>query len=121
VVLAALLLAGCDTPADGVAAPLARVGQDVDDLAITRAVRSALGADPDFRLAGVAVATSGGEVELSGFLDSNAKIDRSLAVVFQVAGVKRVENHLRVGSEAMAIGSVAAGALRRATSQESRF
>jgi hyperosmotically inducible protein len=119
--MAALLLAGCDTSADGVPSPLARVGQDVDDLVITRAVRSALGADPDFRLAGVAVETSGGEVLLSGFLDSNAKIDRSLAVVFQVAGVKRVENRLRVGSETMALGSVAAGALRRAAPPESRF
>lgn len=88
--------AGCDSVAEpGREAPR-RLGYDADDHEITRDVRAALGADQDFRLKGVGVITRDGEVQLSGFLDSHAQIDRSLALAFGVPGVKGVANQLQL-------------------------
>ena len=74
----------------------ATVGNAVDDPIITTKVKSALLADPNVKSFDIAVVTRKGEVQLSGFVDSQAQIDRAIAIAHKVDGVTSVGNELSI-------------------------
>src|SRR5438105_14114729 len=88
-----LTLAGCGKPADSGGAPVARttLGTDIDDSVVTSRVKSALLADPDIKSFDFKVETRKGEVMLSGFVDSQAQVDKAMAATRTVEGVKSVQ------------------------------
>ena len=70
------------------------VGNKVDDGIVTAKVKSALLADPGVKGFDIAVATSKGEVQLSGFVDNQMQIDHAIEVARGVEGVQRVDNKM---------------------------
>ena len=72
------------------------VGNVVDDGIITTKVKSALLADPDIKSFDIAVVTRKGEVQLSGFVDSQAQIDQAIAIAHKMDGVKSVGNEMSI-------------------------
>ena len=100
---ALVLVSGCDTrEADTratapAAAPVATsVGTEIDDGVVTAKVKSALLADPDIKSLDIAVVTSKGEAQLSGFVDNQTQIDRAIEVARAVDGVKSVASQMSV-------------------------
>src|SRR2546423_14761607 len=85
-------LAGCgDSPQAPAARPATTtVGAQIDDAVITTKVKSALLADPDIKSLDLKVETRKGTVQLSGFVDNQAQVDRAIAATRAVAGVKGV-------------------------------
>jgi hyperosmotically inducible periplasmic protein len=94
VLLAAALLglAGC--------ASLGKVGKDsrafLDDAAITARVKSAFFNEPALKVLAISVKTDRKVVELSGAVKSRAERARAAEVAWNVEGVKRVKNELKV-------------------------
>lgn len=84
-----------DSPA-GAPAPSPSVGTTIDDTAVTTRVKSALIADPEVKGLDISVETNKGEVQLSGFVDSQAQIDRALDIARRAEGVTGVQNKLAV-------------------------
>ena len=74
----------------------ASLGNVVDDSIVTATVKSALLADPDTKSFEIAVVTRKGEVQLSGFVGTQAQIDRAAATVRGVAGVTGVINQIAI-------------------------
>jgi len=74
----------------------ATVGNKVDDGIITAKVKSTLLADPNVKSLDINVTTRKGEVQLSGFVDSQTQIDQAVALVKDVEGVARVDNELSI-------------------------
>jgi hyperosmotically inducible protein len=74
----------------------ATIGNAVDDGIITTKVRSALLADPGMKSFDIAVVTRKGEVQLSGFVDSQSQIDQAIAISRKVEGVKAVGNEMSI-------------------------
>ena len=74
----------------------ASLGNVVDDSIVTATVKSALLADPDTKSFEIAVVTRKGEVQLSGFVGTQAQIDRAAATVRGVAGVTAVINQIAI-------------------------
>ena len=72
------------------------IGNAVDDGMVTTNVKSALLADPDTKSFDIAVTTHKGEVQLSGFLISQAQIDHAVSLTKGVAGVASVINQLAI-------------------------
>jgi hyperosmotically inducible protein len=72
------------------------VGTEIDDSVITTKVKSALLADPDIKSFDIAVETRKGEVQLSGFVDSQEQIDQAIAVAQKVDGVTSVGNAMSI-------------------------
>nr|WP_315187176.1 BON domain-containing protein [uncultured Albidiferax sp.] len=96
-VLSALSLSivACSKPAETVATPApTTVGTEIDDTVLTTTVKTALLADSEVKSLDVKVETRKGEVMLSGFVDSQAQIERATAVAQAVAGVKSVDNKM---------------------------
>lgn len=95
-----LLIAGCGNRQEEAAkAPASTpasttVGTELDDTVVTTKVKSALLADPDIKSFDLKVETRKGVVQLSGFVDNQAQVDRALAVTAGVAGVNSIENSL---------------------------
>lgn len=85
-------------PAPMVVAPVATttVGTEIDDSVITTKVKSALVSDPDVKSLDIQTETRKGEVQLSGFVDNEAQIERALAAARAVEGVKSVSNMMSV-------------------------
>jgi len=71
-------------------------GNKVDDSIVTARVKSALLADTGVKSADIAVVTSKGEVQLSGFVDSQTQIDRVLVITRSVEGVQSVANQMSI-------------------------
>jgi hyperosmotically inducible protein len=69
-------------------------GEILDDSAITTKVKSALLAEKDVNSFDIKVKTFKGDVQLSGFVDSQWQIDKAAAVVAAVSGVHHVTNDL---------------------------
>lgn len=92
--VASLWLAGCDRRAETTspAAVPTTVGTEIDDSVITTRVKSALLADHDARSFDIQVETRKGQVQLSGFVDTRERMDKAVALVRQVDGVKGVDN-----------------------------
>ena len=109
---ALILVSGCDTrEADTRAtapatAPVATsVGTEIDDGVVTAKVKSALLADPDIKSFDLKVETRKGEVMLSGFVSSQAQVDRAILVARGVEGVKAVANKMDLKEGAATAGN----------------
>lgn len=105
--LLVIFAAGCNKPADtsGTAPPTTTVGMEIDDSVLTASVKSALLADPDVKSVDFKVETRKGEVLLSGFVDSQAQIDRANAVAKGISGVKNVLNNATVKESTITVGN----------------
>lgn len=66
-------------------------GEHVDDRVITAKVKTAIFNDPDLKVTEINVETFRGEVQLSGFVSSQAAADRAVIVARGVGGVTSVE------------------------------
>jgi osmotically-inducible protein OsmY len=70
------------------------------DEELTKAVSSALNADPNYYYRHVNVRVDKGVAKLSGYVDSSAAIYRARSVAGKVPGVTRVEtNHLKIDTQ----------------------
>lgn len=102
------LVAGCDnrsTPPAANTPPAVSVGTTIDDTVVTSRVKSALLADPDTKSFDLKVETRNGEVLLSGFINSQAQVDRAMLVARGVEGVKSVTNKMDLKEGAATVGS----------------
>ena len=72
------------------------VGNQVDGGIVTARVKSALLSDPGVRSIDIAVVTRKGEVQLSGFVDNQAQIERAVDVTRAVEGVQGVVNEMSI-------------------------
>jgi hyperosmotically inducible protein len=99
-------IAGCyDTGQVQASAATRTVGTAIDDSVIEARVKSALFADPDVKAFDIKVDARKGEVQLSGFVDNEAQIDRSLALAKGVEGVKGVDNKVALKEGTASIGN----------------
>jgi len=71
-------------------------GQYVDDAALTGKVKTALVKDPDVKARDISVETFKGVVQLSGFADSQAQINKAVEDARNVEGVQSVKNDLHL-------------------------
>lgn len=71
-------------------------GEYVDDSVITGKVKAEIFKDDSLKSAEINVETFKGEVQLSGFVNSQADINRAAEVARSVAGVTSVKNDMRV-------------------------
>ena len=71
-------------------------GGKIDDSIVTTKVKTALLSDPSIKSLDIGVLTRQGEVQLSGFVDSQSQIDRALEVTRSVAGVGGVSNEMTI-------------------------
>jgi osmotically-inducible protein OsmY len=69
-------------------------GEYVDDSVITTKVKSLLAADDFLKSFQISVETYKGTVQLSGFVDSQAAIDKASEIARSVKGVTSVKNDL---------------------------
>lgn len=71
-------------------------GQYVDDSTITTKVKGAILGDPSLKVLQINVETFKGEVQLSGFVDSQQSASKAGEVARSVPGVTGVKNNLIV-------------------------
>lgn len=71
-------------------------GEYVDDSVITTKVKAAIFNDSNLKVNEINVETFKGVVQLSGFVRSQADIDKAVEVARGVAGVKSVKNDMRI-------------------------
>jgi hyperosmotically inducible protein len=108
--ISALTISGCGKSGEKAATPppppeaKTTVGTDIDDSTITTKVKSALLADADVKSFDIKVETRKGEVQLSGFVDNQAQIDRAIAVAKGVEGVKSVDNKMSLKTTDTTVG-----------------
>lgn len=72
------------------------VGNTVDDGIVTTQVKAALLGDASVKSFDIAVVTRRNEVQLSGFVDNQAQIDRAVEVARGITGVSSVINDMKV-------------------------
>jgi len=71
-------------------------GEYLDDSVITTKVKAAVFNDPTLKVNEINVETFKGVVQLSGFVTSQADVDKAVQVARGVAGVKSVKNDMRI-------------------------
>lgn len=71
-------------------------GEYVDDTVITTKVKAAVLKEPSLKSAEINVETFKGVVQLSGFVSSQADINRAVELARGVSGVKSVKNDMRL-------------------------
>jgi osmotically-inducible protein OsmY len=71
-------------------------GEYVDDSVITTKVKAAIFNEPSLKSAEINVETFKGTVQLSGFVSSQANIDKAVQVARGVQGVTSVRNNMRL-------------------------
>ena len=71
-------------------------GEYVDDTVITTKVKMAVFNEPSLKSAEINVETFKGVVQLSGFVSSQAAINKAVEVARSVPGVTSVKNDMRV-------------------------
>ncbi len=71
-------------------------GEYFDDTAITAKVKAAVLEEPSLKSAEINVETFKGVVQLSGFVSSQANINKAVEVARAVPGVKSVKNAMRL-------------------------
>ncbi len=103
----AFVLGGCTKAVEttGTAPPTTSVGTAIDDSVLTTKVRSGLLSDSDVKSFDIKAETRKGEVQLSGFVDNQAQIDRALAVVRAIDGVTSVDNKIAIKGSATTVGN----------------
>lgn len=72
------------------------VGKKVDAGIITSKVKTALLGDPSVKSFDISVVTRDDEVLLSGFVDSQAQVDRAMEVARGIEGVRLVRNEMSI-------------------------
>lgn len=72
------------------------VGEYVDDTIITSKVKAEIFNDPSLKSAEINVETFKGVVQLSGFVNSRADINKAVEVARGVKGVTSVRNDMRL-------------------------
>jgi hyperosmotically inducible periplasmic protein len=92
-----VLLAGCGDP-QAMSPASTTVGTELDDTVVTTKVKSALLADPDIRSFDLKVETRKGIVQLSGFVDNQAQVERAVAAASGVEGVRSIANNVSLKS-----------------------
>jgi len=102
----AIFIAGCNKPqvAAGTPPPATTVGTEIDDSVVTARVKTALLAEPDVKSVDFNIETRKGVVQLSGFADNQAQVDRAAAVTRTVAGVRNIENNVSLKGAATTVG-----------------
>ncbi|HET7833621.1 MAG TPA: BON domain-containing protein [Gallionella sp.] len=73
-----------------------KVGEILDDATITSKVKAAIFAEPSLKSLQINVDTVRGVVTLSGSVDSQESSGLAVQLASAVAGVKRVNNHLKL-------------------------
>lgn len=103
----AISVVGCGKASDGIGAPppAISVGTEIDDSVITSSVKAALLADPDIKAFDFKVETRKGDVLLSGFVDSQAQLDRATVAAHGVTGVKNVQNNVTLKGAPATVGN----------------
>lgn len=71
-------------------------GEYLDDSVITTKVKAEIFNDDSLKSSEINVETFKGVVQLSGFVNSQADIDRAVAITRSVKGVKAVKNDMHV-------------------------
>lgn len=71
-------------------------GEYVDDTVITTKVKAAIFNEPTLKSTEINVETFKGVVQLSGFVSSNADIDKAVSLTRNVKGVVSVKNDMRL-------------------------
>ncbi len=71
-------------------------GEYMDNSVITAKVKTAIFKDPSLKSAEINVETFKGVVQLSGFVSSQADINRAVEIARAVEGVKSVENDMQL-------------------------
>ncbi len=71
-------------------------GEYIEDSAITARVKAAVLAEPGLRSAEINVETFKGRVQLSGFVGTQADMDRVMVLVRNMSGVQSVKNDMRL-------------------------
>lgn len=86
-----ITLAGCasTTKKEG-------TGEYIDDTAITTKVKAAIFNEPTLKSREINVETFKGAVQLSGFVSSQADINKAVEVTRAVKGVSAVKNDMRI-------------------------
>ena len=72
------------------------MGEYVDDSVLTAKVKAAIFEHPSLKSAEINVETFKGVVQLSGFVSSQAAINKAVQVTRAVSGVKSVKNDMRI-------------------------
>lgn len=71
-------------------------GEYFDDSVITTKVKAALFHEPSLKSFEIKVETFRGKVQLSGFVSSQANIDKAVEIARGVAGVVEVKNNMQL-------------------------
>ncbi|HUY02701.1 MAG TPA: BON domain-containing protein [Rhodocyclaceae bacterium] len=71
-------------------------GEYLDDAVLTTKVKAAVFNEPSLKSAEINVETFKGVVQLSGFVDSQADINKAVELARKVKGVTSVKNDMRV-------------------------
>jgi osmotically-inducible protein OsmY len=71
-------------------------GEYVDDTVITTKVKAAIFNEPTLKSAEINVETFKGRVQLSGFVNSRADINKAVELARRVGGVTSVKNDMRM-------------------------
>ena len=71
-------------------------GEYVDDTVITTKVKAAVLSEPGLKSAEINVETFKGKVQLSGFVSTQAQIEKAVEVARSVKGVTSVANDMRL-------------------------
>lgn len=91
-------MVACGKPADttDMPDPSTTVGTQIDDSVITAKVKTALLNDSSIKSLDISVNTRAGEVQLSGFVDNQAQMDRAVEVAQGMEGVTQVTNQMSI-------------------------
>ncbi len=81
------------------------IGNEIDDSVITTSVKAALLAEESVKSIDFKIETNKGVVQISGFINDNAQIDRAVAVAQAVSGVKEVQNRMMLKTGNTTMGS----------------
>lgn len=71
-------------------------GQYIDDSTITTKVKAAVFNEPSLKSAQINVETFKGQVQLSGFVGTQAEINKTVEVARAVGGVASVKNDMKI-------------------------
>ncbi|MCP4874129.1 MAG: BON domain-containing protein [Gammaproteobacteria bacterium] len=71
-------------------------GEYLDNTVITTKVKAAIFDEPTLKSAEINVETFKGVVQLSGFVGSQASIDKAVEITRQINGVKSVKNNMQL-------------------------
>ena len=77
-------------------APPTTVGMEIDDSLVTAKIKAALLEDKSIKSQDVKVETRKGEVQLSGFVDTQTQIDQIAQIAKGIPGVANVSNAMTV-------------------------